>query len=99
MARTTKAAAAVDRKAAAESGKKDPNQQLLDALKFERAGYVTRKLTDRVKQVDAQIKQYGGAAPTTRTAPAQQVPEADAAPENDEAAADDAGSGDPSDTK
>ncbi len=88
MARTTKAAAAVDRKAAAEGGKKNPNQQLLDALKSEREGYVTRGLGDRVKQVDAQIKHYGGTAPTHRVAPAQQAPEADeSAPEADAAGA------------
>jgi len=88
MARTTKAAAAVDRKAAAEGGKKDPNQQLLDALKSEREGYVTRGLGERVKQVDAQIKHYGGGASTSRPAPTPQVREvAGSAPEADAAGA------------
>ncbi len=107
MARTTKAAAAVDRKAAAESGKKNPNQQILDALKSEREGYVTRGLDARVKQVDAQIKHYGGTAPAAQSA-ADKKAEAEKAEaekaeaekaEAEKAAADAAGSGDSSDNK
>lgn len=66
-AKNTRAAAAADRKADAESGKQNPNKKILDALAAERQGYVTRGLADRVKQVDAQIKHYGGTPPTGRS--------------------------------
>ena len=35
------------------------NQQIIDALLMERAGYVNRSLADRVKQVDEQLAFYG----------------------------------------
>lgn len=41
----------------------------LDALLREREGYVIAGKTDRVAQVDAQIKAYGGQPPVERRAP------------------------------
>lgn len=76
-AKNIRAAAAADRKAAAESGKSNPNQKILDALAAERQGYVTRGLADRVKQVDAQIKHYGGTPPTGRSSSPAPTPPAD----------------------
>lgn len=35
------------------------NQTIIEALLAERAGYVNRKLADRVKQVDDQLAIYG----------------------------------------
>lgn len=58
--------ASTNRKTAAEErGKalKGRGSDFVDALKVERAGYVTRGLPDRVKQVDDQIKLYSGAEP------------------------------------
>ncbi len=64
MPRNTTAAAAQERKAAAESNEPTPaDQKMLEALLAERAGYVTRGLPKRVSQVDAQIKAYGGTPP------------------------------------
>lgn len=61
-------AAAAERKAA--DGKKTQEQKILEALQSERAGYVQRgpKYAGRVKQVDAQIKAYGGEPPKGQTA-------------------------------
>ncbi|MCB2413654.1 hypothetical protein LGT39_12445 [Demequina sp. TTPB684] len=68
MASNTRAAAAADRKASAESGKPNPNQKIIDALNMERQGYVRRDLPERVKQVDAQLKHYGAKPETGATA-------------------------------
>ncbi|WP_291378868.1 hypothetical protein [Demequina sp.] len=68
MTRNTRAAAAADRKTAAESGKANPNQRIIDALNIERQGYVRRDLPDRVKQVNAQLKHYGATPETGPTA-------------------------------
>jgi len=63
MARTTnRDDAASARKADAESAGQNPNQRLIEALRVEREGYVRRGLDGRVKQVDAQIKHYGGSS-------------------------------------
>jgi len=35
------------------------NQPIIEALLIERAGYVNRKLADRVKQVDACLRELG----------------------------------------
>jgi hypothetical protein len=35
------------------------NQTLIESLLVERAGYVNRKLADRVKQVDASLRELG----------------------------------------
>lgn len=56
--REQKAEAAAKR-AAAQVG--DPETaRLIQALEIERAGYVTRGKTDRVAQVDAQLKRLRG---------------------------------------
>lgn len=52
---------AADARAAAQGA--NPNAEILAALQSERQGYVTRGLHDRVAQVDAQIKHYGGTPP------------------------------------
>lgn len=66
MARNANRQAAAERKAA--NGKKTHDQKVIEALQFERAGYVTRGLTKRVTLVDAQIKAYGGRAPASTPA-------------------------------
>jgi len=38
---------------------KNMNQPIIEALLIERAGYVNRKLADRVKQVDASLRELG----------------------------------------
>ena len=67
MARTTKEAAAQERKAAVAAP--HPNQKMLDALAAERAGYVKRGEKERVKLVDKQIAAYGGNPPRTANTP------------------------------
>ena len=42
---------------------------MVRALTEERAGYVARGMTDRVKQVDAEIARITGRAPKSRRAP------------------------------
>ncbi len=60
------------------------NDNMLAALKRERAGYVARGMDDRVAQVDEQIARLGGDpeadGPQGRTAPPQQTAEQDKAP-------------------
>ena len=85
MARTTRAAAAADRKTAAEGGKPNPNQKIIDALNNERQGYVHRGLTERVKQVDAQLKHYGAKPETGPTAADEKAAADKAAAEKAEA--------------
>jgi hypothetical protein len=86
MARTAnRQAAAAERKAA--DGKKTQEQKILEALQTERAGYVQRgpKYAGRVKQVDAQIKAYGGDVAGVRAA---EKAAADAKAAEEKAAAD-----------
>jgi hypothetical protein len=71
--KNTRAEAAADRKAEAESGTQNPHQHMLDALAIEREGYVRRGLKARVAQVDAQIKHYGGKSSSRNPAIASEV--------------------------
>lgn len=45
----------------------------VEALKVERDGYKTRGLTDRVKEVEAEIKRAETGAPKGRSAPARET--------------------------
>lgn len=65
---TTKKQAAAARAAAGD------REELRAALTTERAGYVARGLTDRVKQVDAQLKRLGTPQATPQDLP-QGVPQ------------------------
>ena len=58
------------------------NDQLIEALLIERAGYVQRGLKDRVRQVDEQLHLagYKSAAPVVETATAEPVIETAARP-------------------
>lgn len=60
------------------------NQAIIEALLAERAGYVNRKLADRVKQVDDQLIHYGYTAKraisSVETATAEPVVEVAAKP-------------------
>jgi hypothetical protein len=60
------------------------NQAIIEALLAERAGYVNRKLADRVKQVDDQLAHYGytakRASAPVETATAEPVVEVAAKP-------------------
>lgn len=70
---TSRAAAAANRTKAAASGDTNTNQKILDALATERAGYVQRGLKERVAQVDAQIKHYGGKSSSRNPAIASEM--------------------------
>ncbi len=56
-----KRAEAADKRAEAAAGRSNPG--MVEALLAERRGYVQRELPDRVKQVDEQIRYYGGQPP------------------------------------
>ena len=60
------------------------NQPIIEALLVERAGYVNRKLADRVKQIDDQLAHYGytakRASAPVETATAEPVVEMAAKP-------------------
>lgn len=64
---TTKEDAATKRRQAEDGFTPEERKaQLVDALLAERAGYVQRKLPERVALVDEQIKANGGKVPTSR---------------------------------
>lgn len=47
------------------------DNSMIAALKRERAGYVTRGLTDRVRQVDEQLAHYGVTVEDSTDSPAE----------------------------
>lgn len=73
MASTTEKTDAATKRRQAEDGftPEERETQLLAALAEERRGYVARGLTERVAQVDEQIKAHGGKPPAAKaSAPA-----------------------------